>query len=1129
MQKSLRVLFILKRGSIIMGVSFVYGPACSGKSTDLYHKILSEAEKNIKKKYIFVVPEQFALSVEKELIDLSSGHGIINIEVLSFTRLAYRIMESASDKMKPVLNDIGKTMLLRNIMQTKKSELKLFAGKERKIGFLDEIKSIVSEFSQYRVTPEMLEKNIAGCDGDKPFEKKLHDLKIIYEEFINKVSALNYTTAETMAELCFKHIGTCGLLKGASLIFDGFTGFTPIQYEFIERILTSGADLAFIITADKQVFRPLKAEKFLFEIDKSNELFDMSTEMSEKLLEISVRNGYIPQMPEYIEHECNVKAIDHLKKNIFRFDAKQQTSDDSITIASLKNKKLEIIYAAARISEMVRDKEKKYRYSDFALVCGDLESYAAYASDIFEKYNIPCHVDYSNNISSNPLIDLIRNAFDTIDNNFRPDSVVAFMKSPVFERGTEIYEFENYILSKNFRGESAFSRVWKDNYRGNYKLDIDKINELRKEMLSYIRLLRTKNEATAEDISDGIKALLEKINAEERLKQLAEKISAGDIKDAARLKREYTKVYDAVLNLLDQIVELMGDEIISISQFKNIFMAGAEKTKLGMIPKKNDVVIIGDIKRTRLGYTRVLFLLGVNDGVIPPVVNSSGVLTGEDRKHLSLGGIDLAVQPFEKPAREEYYIYLALAKPKDRLFVTFSRSAEKATEREGDLKPSYVIDLIRKCFVDLPINIYVPDEISDIICSYADLTGEKLKSAVEFAERNPNPDLSKKLLDQLYKNGFTASVSTIEKYGKCPFAGYASNILKLEKRPVNEPQSFDYGLLFHDALKRYMSSLKELKSCKDDPAAFWKKAEGSEYKEVAIKSLHDAVENYEAIDYLSDKRLENFVERMEKVMLMVTDSIHSQLRCGSYQPAEFEYNFSTKSDKEEEKINVTGIIDRIDIAESDGKKLLKVVDYKTGSKELNLTELFYGVQLQLPLYLSQLLKDEKYKNMVPALALYQKVELEKVEDSDKEDANLKRKKDLKPDGLINKSLDYLESVDKKLSFDGKKYNPDVESEALKIITTKSGTISPKYSSNGLFDENDMKLLYNFAENKLKEISGDILNGKINIKPFMSGKKTACDYCDFKGFCGFDVKQKYYNECYNRFEKKEIEDFKNDEN
>ena len=1085
-----------------MSVGFVYGPANSGKSIHVYKKVLELASKDLNKNYIIVVPEQYALSVEKELTFLSEGHGIINIEVLSFSRLAYRIMESAGDRMKPVLNDIGKNMLIRNILQEQNDNLRIFKGKHKNLGFVDEIKSMISELCQYRITPEMLEKNNLA-ESDMNLAIKLSDIGLIYREFLKRVEELEYTTAETMTELCFKHIQGNALLNSASLYFDGFTGFTPIQYEFIERILMNGCNLEFIFTADKEGF------------EVNHSLFEMSTEMVEKISDIAVKNGYKVQVPEYVTGKYCAPSIEKLKNSIFRFKDEKIENDGKIKIYSARNPRSEVINAAARISDAIRN-NNAYRYCDFAIICGDPELYGPYIQEIFGKYNIPVYIDENKNILSNPLICFISNALDVLENNYRKESVIALAKSPIFNYGNEVYEFENYLLSRNFRGKNAYGRTWENNFKGNKELDFEKINMIRQEINTFIKILDVPNdEMTAVKISDNIKNLLEKCCAKERLENLAAELGGSDINDRERLQREYDKVYDCVLSLLEQISMLLVDEKLDYRQFRDIFMTGADKIKLGRIPHQNDVVLAGDIKRTRLSNVKVLFMLGVNDGVVPPVVNTSGVLSLEERSKLAETGVVLADQPENKPEREEYYIYLALAKPMDELHISFARNAEKRSEENGALKPSYIIEQIQSCVDALEITEYVQESPADFIYEYAGLDDDKLKEAVDFAKYPIFDVLNEDIAKKLYGNVLNSSFSKIRSFAECPFKFFCQYGLALEDRPVAAPQAFDYGLVIHDALNRYMSGLNKEK-------VDWKTTKAEDHKDKAVEALHEAVEAYNNVNYLSDKRLENYVKRMEDVMLIVTKAIHNQLSYGDFKPEYFEQGFKISSDK----LYIKGIVDRIDVAERNGKKLLKLIDYKTNASESFDATMFYnGIQLQLPLYMKELAADKNIGGEA-VMAFYQHVFFDdSVERGPRTDPEEKRINDLRPRGMFNIDGENLNSLDNSAIRDEstQKYNK-MKSRAADFEIDDNGTVGGTNSSVYL-EKEDFDDICDYAEDTLIGMSEEIMAGKNDINPYVYNDASACKYCNYRSFCGFDEKQKCYKNTVRIFETKTIDDIK----
>lgn len=1119
-----------------MSIYLINGPSGCGKSYFLYNTLLKKAAADDDTSYIFVVPEQFALSTEKELIEKSDG-GIMNVEVLSFTRLAYRIMEEAGDNGYPLLNDMGKSMLIRKVMQEKKNELRLYAGKEKSAGFLDEMKSMISEMSQYLITPDMLNDYVNSRKTLDILSVKLGDISKIYQGFRKKLEGV-YTTAETMFELCYKHIGSSGFLNRAVLVFDQFTGFTPCQYSFIEQLLSKVKDVYICVTMDNGLLKETAAEDSVFlSADAEAGIFGMSADMVNNILKLGEKNGFRAKVVPFENYAYLSDEIAFIRDNVFRFPVKRYGGESHTVITAHQNRKQESCFIAARISELLRN--DKLRYDEIAVITGDLAGYAPYFEKAFRDYGISCYVDETKDISSNPLISFINSILNTADGDFRAGDVTEFIKSPLSGYDYKsISEFENYLICYGCRGRSRYERTWTAVKKLKKKTDIDEINRMRADILERLSLLPRNNGSTAvHDIIVSVYNILVLYGVRDRLLCFAEKLS--DMQASARVAegtmlpdlteayvKEYEKVYDAVIGLFQQIDDLMGGEACTYKEFLDIFMTGVRKTKLGVLPPNKDVVIVGDVWRTRLKGIKVLFFAGVNEGVVPRTADEGGVLTCEERALLEAAGCKLAPGMKEKPRSEEFYIYLALSKPKERLFLSYSLTADSG----GEAKPSYIINSLSSVTGAAPV-LYEKNTLSDIIgadrgLSYviSGLAKEEkpaddplynallklyreeghpeaavIKSITDdYYTRGSLTALSPKTADRLYDHILISSVSRMETFSRCAYRHFLKYGLGLELRPENEPDSLDYGNLFHDALKRFGLFVK--KSGND-----WKRLSPEICEAEALACFDEAVESYSEGIYRENAKNHNLTERMKRVMVSTVKAVVSQIQAGDYEPYLFEYAFHVPG----RFMNLSGKIDRIDICREDGTVYLKITDYKTGNSKIDFVKLYYGLQLQLMVYMNSMLHDDGFRGAVPAAAFYQDVSDPALEDG----CNVEQEKirELRPAGVMLGEARNLTRFDRGFADDGAPFGlrAGYASDAVRAKTLKDGTLKGNSSFNRIVSSEEIEAFSEYAGSMVLSLSKEVMQGKIDIQPYRYQNECACDYCEYMGVCGFDKKMKSY--------------------
>lgn len=1108
-----------------MSIFLVNGPAGCGKSSFIYEKLLRAAEQDERTSYIFVVPEQFALTTEKELVEKSSGSGIMNIEVLSFTRLAYRIMEEAGDNGYPVLNDMGKTMLIRKVMQEQKNNLRLYAGKERSAGFLDEIKSMISELSQYLITPEALLK-AADTDKKDVLSIKLADISCIYEGFRKKLEG-TYTTAETMMELCYRHISGSKVLKNAVLVFDVFTGFTPSQLAFIEHLMSGVKDIYLCTTIDKHLITETgQGDDSVVKVDSDNSgFFKLSSDMVLSIISLGEKNGLKAKILDYEEYDYLSDEISFIRDNIFRYPINIYKGQSKTVITSHGNKKQEVYYIASKISELLRN--ENLRYDEIAVITGDLPGYSLLFEKIFKEYGIPCYIDETRDISSNPLISLITSLLNAAEWDFKINDVLSIVKSPLMGfDAAEINRFENYLLCYGYRGRSQYSKPWTAEKKFRRKVDLEEINRLRTEILNCIyELPKSTGEIKVHNIIVALYKILSSRNVEEKLLKATETFSEIIPEKADAYIREYEKIYDTVINLFQQIDDLMGEDFCTYKEFSDIFMTGVRKTKLGLLPPNKDVVTVGDVWRTRIKGIKILFFAGVNEGVVPRANDEGGILTDEERTILGAKDFNLAPGTKEKPLSEEFYIYLALSKPQHRLYISYPVTTDGGTE----IKPSYIINTISRL---LGVNVidYKPgDNISELIGSDNGLAyvinqlsegkkpeDDRLLEALlslyrenslpegdivekisgDYAVRGSDTVLSEDIADKLYNHILLSSVSRLETFSCCAYKHFLRYGLGLENRPENEPDRIDYGNLFHDALSRFGNFVK--KSGND-----WSLLSEEICEREALNCFAESVENYNDGLYKNTSANRHLTERMKKVIVTTVKAVVKQIQAGDYMPESFEYAFRIPG----RYMNLTGKIDRVDVCRENGNTWLKIVDYKTGEMKLDFVKLYHGLQLQLMVYMNSIISSGQFENPHPGAVFYQTVMDPAIESG--KDVAKEKLKALRPAGVLSSSVSGVTLLDNQFKLDEEMLLPGYSSLVIRAKTDKNGVLSGNTVSNRLSGDSEINAFMTHAGKMTADLSKQIIKGKISITPYKYEGESPCTYCEYIGVCGFDRKNKRY--------------------
>lgn len=1122
-----------------MSLQLILGSSGCGKSHKLYNEIIDKSIKNEDVNYLIIVPEQFTLQTQKEIVETHPHNGTMNVDVLSFGRLAYRVFDEVGANNQPVLEDTGKSMILRKVLSLKNDKLIFFGKEASKIGFVSELKSLISEMFQYSVTGEDL-KGIKDNVKDRPMlSNKLHDISIIYNGFKEYLEEKYITQEEVLDVLC-NVIEKSELIKNSVISFDGFTGFTPAQYKLIGLLMKLSKKVIVTITVDKREDISRVGEEF--------ELFHLSKKTIHRLYKISKENNISIDKPIYPAAKDNNeiyrfkghKALASLEKNLFRYPYNvYEDSQDDIKIHISKNPKQEVSFVVRETMRLVR--EEKYRYQDIAIITGDISKYANILEGEFQRANIPCFIDNKRELLNNPYVEMLRAMLDIINNDFDYESIFRFLRSGLLDYSyDELDILENYIIAFGIRGKSFWAKEWTKEYKGQQEGQLKQINKIRGDLienLSSLAEVLLDKEKTVKEYTIAIYDQIIKINVAEKLDVFRKQLEEEGMYSVAK---EYQQIYGIVVDLFDKMVELLGEEHLSLKEYIEILEAGLGEAKVGIIPPGLDQVVVGDIERTRLNHVKAVFFIGVNDGIIPKNIGEGGILSDLDRDLLSKEELELAPTRRQVAYMEQFYLYLVMTKPRERLYLSYS----KLDEEGKTIRPSYLISIILKLFPSIKINneeaknqdvehILGSDKGIDYLIQgikkypdanvsnywrelysyyYQDEKGQGiLKNIIKGAfYKNHQLGLTEDVAKELYGTSILGSVTRFEQFGACPFSHFAKYGLNLQERVEYSLQVFDIGNLFHDALENFS---KKLHNSKYD----WSNIPEDLQEEWAEESVTLAAEDTNNAIFSSSKRYEYIVSRAKRITTRTIWALRQQINKGDFTPYGYEVYFSDDEGLEsldilisdESRVKLRGRIDRIDVCEENDKLLVRVIDYKSGRTKFDLLRIYHGLQLQLAIYLNAaieyLKKINPDKEIIPAGILYYHIDDPIVnKGSDVEDSILK---ELKMDGIINNDNKVIKRLDSSFNSGETTIKPGVKSDIIPVSTNKDGSLS-KNSKVVKIDE--LKALEQYVTHVVKEYGGEILSGNLEVSPYKYKDKIACKYCPYDGVCGFDCKIEGYN-------------------
>ncbi|WP_455503273.1 helicase-exonuclease AddAB subunit AddB [Blautia sp.] len=1082
-----------------MSLQFIIGSSGIGKTHYACQHIIQESLENPQCLYYIIVPEQFTMQTQKNVVEMHPGKGILNIDVLSFERLAYRIFEEVGGAQEVLLDDTGKSMVLQKLVQQHRKNLPYLGSQMNKPGYLDEVKSLLSEFMQYDIHEEDLETMLEKTGPESLLHMKMQDVGVLYQAFLGYLEG-HYMTGEGVMDALKKAIPFSNKLRNAVLLLDGFTGFTPVQMNVIQELLAVCSKVLVTVTMD--------AAQNYSQMGKPHQLFYMSRKMLHTLSGLT-NDLDEPVLLKEDEHGRfqNSPALGFLEKHLFRYQrASYEKKQDGIRIFAAESSIKELEETARRIRRMVR--EKGLKYGEIAVITGNLEAYKSIASQVFEESQIPYFLDEKHTILMNPFVEYIRAALEMVTKGFSYESVFRYLRCGLSGITREEADMlENYVLALGIRGYEKWSGKWIRTYRTMKEEDIQLLNEYRERFVNETEILAQGFSGGKKKVCEYCYSLYQFITGCEIQKKLKEQELLFQKKGEKALEKEYAQIYGIVMELLDRMVEILGEEELTRTEFVQLLETGFAKSKVALIPPSMDQVLIGDMERTRLKEIKALFFVGVNEGNIPKNTDSGGMLTQMDREFFAEEGMELAPGPKELMNTQRFYLYLNLTKPSEYLCLSYCFSNGKGEP----LSPAYLIHTIQGLYPQLEVENAADQEFTldsmeipgnSLECFlkgladgalgkgdplYSELYSWYLRSPkyrtvarklVEASRtRKPADIISESVAKVLYGEVSPYSATRLERYSACAFAHFLQYGLKLTERAEYEFRAMDMGNIMHKVLEKLFQELNKEKLSlagltdeqRDEMADILVEQVSADYGNTILKS---------------SARNEYMIQRTKRMVRRTVWAIQEQLKGGEFQPEGVEVVFQG------------GRIDRVDTMETeDGKLYVKVIDYKTGNTSFDLVSLYHGLQLQLMIYMDGALTVEKNKHrdkeVIPAGVFYYNIKdpmIKEKMDADVEAVQQKVLKELKMNGLVQADRDLVEKMDSSLV-------------SLPVSFNKDGSFR-KNSSVATREQFD--ILNRYVKNKISHIRKSIMSGDAQVAPYMLGKKNACTYCPYSGVCGFDM-------------------------
>lgn len=1141
----------MESGERNMSLRMVTGRSGSGKT----HLCMNEIQDRLLENpegapIIYIVPEQMTFSTEYRLATNPMLGGMIRAQVYSFSRLAWRILQETGGISRYHLSSVGISMLIRKIIEDKKDQLKLFQRAADKNGFVQQVEQMITEFKRYCITPSELIQETLKDGGNTEsasiaLQDKLYDLEIIYRQFKDEVFG-KYIDSDDYFHLLSEKISQSTYLRNAEIYIDGFYSFTPQEYLVVKELMKHCSRVTITMTTDR--------DTFLIPPDELD-LFRLSSDACCTINEIARVEGIKIENPILLSHQqkWNNPSLRHLEDHFDTRPAAPYYGQTDIHIGQAVNRRAEIEGIAREILQLVRT--KKYRYKDIALLIRNGSDYHEIVEPVFSDYQIPYFIDQKRTMLNHPLIELIRSTLEIIHSFWRYEPVFRVIKTellfPLQENPDKMREkmdrLENYVLAYGIKG-SKWTKKDRWTYRrfkglemeANVQTDAEKemeeqLNELKLMVTAPILRLsrRIKKADSGRKLCEAIYLYLEELDIPSKLENLK---MAAEKKGNLVKMREHEQVWNACIDLLDQYVEILGEEYVSLKSFSAILEAGFESLYFSLIPPALDQVIIGDLEKSRLTDIKAAFVVGVNEGILPAKIADEGILSDEERERLIAADLTVAPSSRTRLLDENFIAYKALTTPSETLYVSYPL----ANDEGKALIPSSYIKRLKDMYPGLKEHFYGTDPAElteeeqvnfvtnhqttlsyltaqlqlkkrnypisnlwwDVYNFY--ITGEwkgraeKVFSSLFYT--NQTIQLSKETADELYGDTIQASVSRMELYNGCAFSHFAQHGLKLRDRQVFRLEAPDIGELFHAALKHISDFVNEQKLS-------WASLSKKQCEELAKEAVNALAPKLQNEILLSSERHHYIKRKLEQIITRASQVLSDHAKISGFSPIGLELSFGrngqlpplTFSLKNGKRMELAGRIDRVDQAKGENDSTyLRVIDYKSSEKDVNLNEVYYGLALQMLTYLDIVLThSEELVEMKasPAGVLYFHVHNPLISSSkllsvDEIEKEIMKK--FKMNGLMVGDQNVLKLMDQTLE--------SGDSQIISAGIKKDGNLTKKSKVASLNEFDDLR---NYVR-KLYQTTGEaIVDGQVAIDPFKLKDKTPCTFCSYKSVCQFD--------------------------
>lgn len=1085
-----------------MKLSIVYGRSGTGKSKYIYESIKNKLGAN---KIFLIVPEQCNLLAEKKLFEVINKDSLIDVEILTLSRMAYRV----SNEIGGVYNNlskVGKDMIIFDLLSKEKNNLNFLGKSEKNI---EVVNRMFTEFKKHGISV----KDLENINIEEEYTKlKLKDITLLYKKYEERL-ANNFIDENDTLSILANNLSKTDMFRDSIIYIDEFLGFTPQEYSVFEELSKKC----------KEIIVGIAIDNLDLNSSKEKDIFFFNKKYVKKLIKIAKQNRYeIEEVKLEETHRFKVEELKFLEENLYTGKGKYKKESKNIKLFFANNPYTELEYVAQNIHNLV--KNCGYHYKDIGIIAEEIEKYSEDAKAVCNKYEIPLFIDEKKELNQNILIKFILAMLDIFAKNWSFDSIFNYLKIGLLAiKKEDIYCLENYCRKWGIKGTKFYNKEFEYEQINESQ---ERLENLRKQIVK--PLLNFKQEVSSNRTVTQITKEIYKFIIDNKVNEILDK-KIKEYNDIG-VSDEYNTSYKLLVSILEDLCLIFKDEKITFEKYKDLLEVGLNSSELGKIPATQDQVVLGDTERTRSNKLKVVFVIGINDGNFPKTNRVEGYLNDRDREVLENVGIELAKNSIESLYEEQFNIYRTLTTPEEMLFLSYSSS-----DKEGkSIRPSILIKKIKRIFPDIiedsdivekryvktnekatfeeALQIYkeyldgkeIPEEWKDLIRYFFKKDRKKFKRAISgIYYSNVAQDISKENINKLYGDVLKTSVSRLESYRRCPFSFHMTYGLKLKEKEDLKIESIDTGSFMHEVIDLFFKEI-------DEKGISVKEIIDEEILKIVNKIVEMLLGTSRYYVFSSSAKFRLLTRRLKKVVYQSICYIVYSLKYSDFKLLGHEIDFSNTGKfktinldiEDGKKVEITGKIDRLDVAKLGKNQYVRIVDYKSSYKDLDLNQVQAGLQIQLITYLDAICEQTDLEaSGVLYMGLIDNV-VKNAKNMSEEEIESKIKSNFKMKGLILADISVIKLMDNKLQTGA--------SDIIPVYISKDGTISEKKSS--IISKENFDELQKQVKEIIKEISKEILKGRIDIKPYNYNKKTGCDYCKYKTICMFNtnIKGNEYN-------------------